>query len=258
MMREQEINEKVRGSGIVRLSPRLMTVADFVEKGSRIADIGTDHGYIPIFLAQTGRIRSALAMDVKKGPLERAAVHVEEYERRAALEGRKPIPIETRLGDGLKELRPGEADTVMIAGMGGGLEIRILEQGRSLWDGLKHFILSPQSDLDKVRRYLFENGFRIQDEAMVKDEDKYYTVISAVRGDMEEYTLSQYKYGKLLIQKRDCVLREFLDRETDRVRGIIESLESREKSSVTDRQARALAGLREELSWIEEAQDEMQ
>lgn len=258
MIREQEMIEKGRAGKAVRLSPRLQKVADFVKNGSRIADIGTDHGYVPIFLASTGRICSALAMDVRKGPLERAAAHVEEYERRAAREGRKPIPIETRLGDGLTELRAGEADTVIIAGMGGGLEIRILEQGRSLWDSLRHFILSPQSDLDKVRLYLFENGFRIQDEAMVKDEDKYYTVISAARGDMEEYAPFQYKYGKILIERRDCILMEFLDREMYRVKGIIENLEAREADSVTQGQIRALSQLREELSWMEEARDEMQ
>ena len=93
----------------MKLSDRLEMIASFVEHGNRLADIGTDHGYVPIYLVQTGRVPSALAMDVRKGPLLRAEEHIRE----AGLSGR----IQTRLSDGLKKLAPGEADTVVIAGM---------------------------------------------------------------------------------------------------------------------------------------------
>ena len=75
-----ETRDKREQAGIVKLSARLLTVAGFVRQGSRIADVGTDHGYIPVYLAQTGRISSALAMDVRYGPLERAQAHVREYQ----------------------------------------------------------------------------------------------------------------------------------------------------------------------------------
>ena len=138
--------------GVVRLSLRLKAVADFVKPGSRIADIGTDHGYVPIYLAQIGRAAGAIAMDVRQGPLERAKEHIREYEGWAIQHAgnsrqQAPCAIEARLSDGLKELRPGEADTVIMAGMGGELEIRILEQGRHMWDSVSHWILSPQSDI---------------------------------------------------------------------------------------------------------------
>ena len=134
--------------GVVRLSLRLKAVADFVKPGSRIADIGTDHGYVPIYLAQIGRAAGAIAMDVRQGPLERAKEHIREYEGWAIQHAgnsrqQDPCAIEARLSDGLKELRPGEADTVIMAGMGGELEIRILEQGRHMWDSVSHWILSP-------------------------------------------------------------------------------------------------------------------
>ena len=119
----------------MKLSKRLELVASFVPEGSRIADIGTDHGYIPIFLTEKGICQSALAMDVREGPLSRAREHIREKN----LEDR----IQVRLGDGLKELRPGEADTVVIAGMGGQLVIHILEEGRHMWDSVKTWILSP-------------------------------------------------------------------------------------------------------------------
>ena len=114
------------------------------------ADVGTDHGFVPIRLMETGTVRHVVAMDVRKGPLSRAAEHVREYQ----MEDR----IETRLSDGLQELKAGEADTVIIAGMGGELEISILEAGKQLWSSIRHWIFSPQSDLEKFRRYLKENG----------------------------------------------------------------------------------------------------
>ena len=105
----------------MKLSKRLETVASFVPKGSNIADIGTDHGYVPIYLVREGQAEHAVAMDVRKGPLERARAHVAE----AGLGSR----IDVRLSDGLAGLKPGEADCVVIAGMGGELIIHILEEG---------------------------------------------------------------------------------------------------------------------------------
>lgn len=123
---------------------------------------------------------SALAMDVRKGPLERAEEHVEEV----GLSGK----IELRLSDGLAKLKAGEADTVVIAGMGGKLTCRILEQGRHVWEnwseGKERLILSPQSEQDEVRHFLEKQGFSILREAMLTDEGKYYIVIEAARGTM--------------------------------------------------------------------------
>ena len=95
----------------LRLSERLKLVASFVPEGSRIADIGTDHGYVPIYLAEIGKIKSALAMDVRKGPLARADEHIEEYRHDV---GDAAISIETRLSNGLEKLQAKEADTVIL------------------------------------------------------------------------------------------------------------------------------------------------
>lgn len=263
-----KINAKKRenSQGTVRLSLRLKAVADYVRPGSRIADIGTDHGYIPLYLAQTGRAASALAMDVRTGPLERAREHIKRYEEWAGGAGAEETKasaaahcaIETRLSDGLKELRPGEADTVIIAGMGGELEIRILEEGRHVWDSVTHWILSPQSDLDKVRLYLEEQGFFIEDETMVKEEGKFYTVMSVIRGQMKYGRPVWYCYGKPLLEKRDRVLKEFLEKEKDRVAGILDTLMGQPQDAMTPGQERAKKALLEELYLIKEAQDEMQ
>ena len=233
------------------LSQRLKLIAAFVPQDSRIADIGTDHGFVPIYLAKQGRIKSALAMDVRKGPLERAAVHIKE----AAV---SDIPIETRLSDGLQKLKPGEADTVIVAGMGGELELRILRDGKHLWNTIDRFILSPQSDLEKVRRFLAENGFQIEKEAMLREDGKYYTVMSVIHGSMEYEKTCEYRYGKLLLKQKDPVLKEYLGKERDRIRSILAALPRENDTEQTPGQKKARIALLEELSWIREAEYEMQ
>ena len=256
MNRDQREEVQRRGEprpAWLRLSPRLQQVAAFVPTGSRVADIGTDHGYVPIYLACTGQIREALAMDVGKGPLERAGAHIRAYERWAETEGLLPVSIHTRLSDGLTELRPGEADAVVMAGMGGELVMRILEGGRSLWDHIRTWILSPQSDLEKVRRYLAANGFCIAEEAMVRDEGKFYTVMKVQRDLEPACSAIQLRYGRHLLDRRDPILTEYLNRERKRVRTILGTL-----GGDTENQARARSSLELELQQIEEALYEIQ
>ena len=247
------MTEKIQETEIkktrLRLSERLKLVASFVPEGSRIADIGTDHGYVPIYLAEIGKIKSALAMDVRKGPLARA--------------DDAAISIETRLSNGLEKLQAKEADTVIIAGMGGELEISILEAGKQLWSSIRHWIFSPQSDLEKFRRYLKENGFFIENEAMILDEGKFYTVIKAGFGTNEKdacvcETVPEYRFGALLIKRRDAVLKQYLLKEEKRVEGILKGFAGKSEEELTAGQAAACKALKEELSCIREAQDEMQ
>ena len=130
----------------MELSKRLAAVAALVDAGSRPADIGTDHAYIPIWLVEEGICQKAFAMDVGKGPLERAREHITGH-------GLGNY-IETRLSDGLGALAPGEADCMIAAGMGGNLIIKILEEGCSVLEEMSTCILQPQSELAKVRKYL--------------------------------------------------------------------------------------------------------
>ena len=136
--------------------------------------------------------------------------------------------------------------------------MKILDQGRHVWDSVNHYVLSPQSDLDKVRRYLAGHGFAIEDEAMVKDEGKYYTVMSVKRGFMEYESQAHYLYGRILIGKKDGTLREYLGREKARIEKILESLQETDGISETEARAGARKSRQEELAWIKEAQDEMQ
>lgn len=230
----------------MRLSKRLHVIASFVAPGSAVADIGTDHGYIPVYLVKEGIAPRALAMDVRRGPLERAEEHVRAY----GLSDR----IALRLSDGLSGLKPGEADTVIIAGMGGKLVIRILEQGRHVWDSVKHFVLSPQSDLGEVRRFLEQAGFRIDGEAMVEEDGKFYVVMAVSKGEMRLSRACYYEYGRDLIEKRDPALLRYLDREKRAVGAVLEELSQAQTENTRKRQA----ALKERLAVIEEAQYEMQ
>ncbi len=191
---------------MMRLSDRLELVVSFVKPGSRVADVGTDHGYVPIALIERQIAESAIAMDVRQGPLDRAEEHILQH----GLENR----IGVRLSDGVEKLEAGEADTVIAAGMGGQLIIHILEGGRRLGQDVAHWILSPQSEPDKVRYYLQENGFVISREDMVEEEGKYYVVMDAVPGVMRELSPAEALYGPCLIRGRNPVLKKFLEHES--------------------------------------------
>ena len=188
----------------MELSKRLKAVAELVTPGMRLADVGTDHGYIPIYLTEAGVIPSAIAMDINKGPLERAKEHIREH----GLEGK----IQTRLSDGLKNLQMNEADCMIAAGMGGGLVIRILSEERDTAGSLKELILQPQSEIDSVRKYLTEEGYRIVAEDMVYEDGKYYPVMKAVAGEMHYDREIFYQYGKLLLDAGHSVLKDYLEK----------------------------------------------
>ena len=151
------------------LSKRLQAVADLVTVRECVADIGTDHAYIPIYLTEHKKVKKAFAMDVNEGPLIRAEEHVRE----AGLKEQ----IKMRRSNGLEKLSPGEVEAVIIAGMGGGLVMRILTEGQAVAETLQECILQPQSEIERVRRFLLEEGYDILDENMVKDDGKYYTIL---------------------------------------------------------------------------------
>ncbi len=153
----------------IQLSKRLTAVASLVEGGGRVADIGTDHGFVPIYLIENKKAGHVVAMDVNEGPLERAKAHVAEH----GMEG----DIELRLSDGLSALNKNEADTMICAGMGGLLMMRIIKEGRPGDKGIGRMILQPQSDLFLFRVFLRENNLIIEKECEIFEEGKYYTAM---------------------------------------------------------------------------------
>lgn len=189
----------------MQLSDRLLAVAEMVTPGSRLVDVGTDHGYIPIFLVQKKKIPSAIAMDVNEGPLKRAVQHIQENGLQAY--------IETRLSDGVQALLQNEGDSVLIAGMGGALVQKILMEGREVLQSVSELILQPQSEIGQVRQYLATHGFQIISEDMVLEDGKYYSIMKAVHGTMKYETPILSKYGSDLLKKRHPVLKQYLLKE---------------------------------------------
>lgn len=193
-----------------------------VTPGNRLADVGTDHGFLPLYLLEQGRIPSALAMDVNRGPLERAMEHIEANQCQQY--------IETRLSDGLEKLIPGEVDTVVIAGMGGGLTVRILTKELCKLQGIKELILQPQSEQHEVRKCLAAIGFVIADEEMLEEDGKYYVVIRALPESIvsKQHTIDAEElgilYGPILLKKKHPVLVEWLQREMSVCQEIIDRL----------------------------------
>ncbi|MGL5434312.1 MAG: tRNA (adenine(22)-N(1))-methyltransferase [Lachnospiraceae bacterium] len=230
----------------INLSKRLCTIASFAEIGSRVADIGTDHAYIPIYLIQQGLADHAIAMDIGKGPLLRAREHIARYGLAEH--------IETRLSDGLQQLLPGEADTVIIAGMGGELMLRIITAGSHVKESVNRWILSPQSELEEFRRGLEALGLTIGAETMLCEEDKYYTVMLAEPGPMHYPDDWRYRYGDLLIREHDPVLAEYLIKEEQTLLKIKAQLSGQQSDGAYLR----LQEVTEALRQVRETYDAMQ
>ncbi len=225
----------------MNLSKRLLAVASAVTPGNRVADIGTDHGYVPIYLVQKGWIPSAIAMDVNKGPLERAAQHIREQ----GLESR----ISTRLSDGMTQLQSHETDTVILAGMGGDLICRILCKRRNLLGEHLELILQPQSEWFKVRHTLHTLGYRILKEWFLRDEGKYYVVMKAVPGQERYDKEADYIYGAVLEEECRPVMKEYLLREEKKKEGIMNRIKADARED-SDPQKIRLEELKNELMMI--------
>ncbi|MCM1027677.1 MAG: class I SAM-dependent methyltransferase [Roseburia sp.] len=225
-------------------------LAGMVTPGSRAADVGCDHGFLSIWLVQKGICPHVLAMDVHKGPLAAAKEHVADCGLGAY--------IETRLSDGLKSLTSEEADTVICAGMGGPLMAKILAESMEKAKGMKELILQPQSELREFRAFLRDAGFRILEEDAVFEEGKYYFAMKAVwRGEGaeadavkgEETQRLCDEYGRLLLERRHPVLRQYLLFR----KGIVEELLGRLAARDGGRAAQRLEELQRELGMLEEA-----
>ncbi|MDD3395163.1 MAG: class I SAM-dependent methyltransferase [Anaerotignum sp.] len=222
------------------ISKRLQAVAELVSYPI-VADIGTDHGYVPIYLHRLGKVKKAFACDVRKGPLEKAQENILLHQAQAY--------IETRLGSGLLPLQPGEAETAVIAGMGGMLTIRILKDSPEVVASLKELILAPQLDVDAVRRYLHTIGFSIETEQMLKEDGKFYNIMRCIPGEEVYPREIDYLYGKKLLLQKEPFLKERLTAEERRYCLVEQKL----LESHTEHAKERLAQVGEKLRFMREA-----
>ncbi len=172
----------------IGLNPRLKKIASLVPKNNCTADIGTDHAYIPIVLVNSGIAPKAIASDIKKGPIARAEANIKKH--------RLECCIEARLGAGLETLTEGEAEVIIIAGMGGILIADILETSRSITDSAKLLILQPMTAVPELRTYLSENGYTVKGEYLEAEEEKLYNIIVAQPKGDTSYSLKETYLGK--------------------------------------------------------------
>ena len=203
------------------ISKRLLCCASMVQPGSRVADIGTDHGYLGIYLLQTGAARHVIACDLRKDPLENAR-------RNAKLFGVDGA-MELRLSDGLEKILPDEVDTVVMAGMGGDLIQRILSQ--CPWrkrEGLQ-FILQPQSAGNVLRRWLCEDGFEIQREEPVQDGHFLYTVMDIRQGEPAPLTPGTEYASPALLASGSPLVGNYLARVENALQETVRGLTNAEK-----------------------------
>lgn len=203
------------------ISKRLLCCASMVQPGSRVADIGTDHGYLGIYLLQSGAARHVIACDLRKDPLENARRNAKLF----GVDGE----MELRLSDGLEKILPDEVDTVVMAGMGGDLIQRILSQ--CPWrkrEGLQ-FILQPQSAGNVLRRWLCEDGFEIRREEPVQDGHFLYTVMAIRQGAPSPLTPGMEYASPALLASKSPLVGTYLARVENALQETVRGLTNAEK-----------------------------
>lgn len=222
-------------------------VAALVTPGSVLADVGTDHGYVPIALVQRKRIGHAVAMDLREGPLARARENIVRFGL--------ADQIETRLSDGVDALSPGEVDTIVVAGMGGELVIRILDRGKDVCRRAGELILQPQSGIEKVRRYLAGNGYQITDENMIYEDGKYYPMMRVRASVPEKNTVNAKNhciydmppaelaelYGPCLLEMGHPVLMQYLQEEQAQLLAVENRLKQQPATEKLQKRMREIA-----------------
>lgn len=208
----------------MELSNRLKIISEKVISSELFVDIGTDHAYLPIYLLQKGIIKRAVAGDVSKDSIKKARVNINNY-------GYSEF-IETRIGNGLCIINSNEnPDTVVMSGMGGMLIIDILKNSADIVQNLKRLIVQPQRDIDKVRKYIHKINFKIIDEKMIIEDNKYYNIITCIYGEDYKYSDGEYLFGKLLIDEKNNVLKEYIKHEMYKIDRAILSIKQSNKTN---------------------------
>lgn len=210
----------------IKLTSRLETIASLVTKGSKVADIGTDHGYIPVHLLKNNIVPFAILADINKGPLDNG--------KRFVKWNNLLDKVDFRLGSGIDVLHQGEVDEVIIAGMGGILISDILENKKEVAHRLKKLILQPMQAQNKLRMYLLENGYEIIDEVLVREDFRIYEIIVAeYTGKYSEVENEIYfEVGEKLVQKRDPLLKDFVDKKLKSYKDVLDHLENIDSESI--------------------------
>ncbi|WP_221372183.1 tRNA (adenine(22)-N(1))-methyltransferase [Clostridium perfringens] len=201
----------------MELSKRLKRIAEHVDKCESVADIGTDHGYIPIYLVKEGICKKAIASDINKGPIEKAKVNVD-------FEGVSD-KIKCLLGPGLNPLKVGEVNGVILAGMGGNLTRDILLADMDKVKKYDFIILQPAQNPEVLREFLYKNDYEIIDEDLIKDEGRFYELFKVKYNENSEKLVFEdeleYEVSPLLREKGNPLFKEFIEEKINRCETIL-------------------------------------
>lgn len=229
----------------IKLSPRLGAIAGLVIAGKPMADIGSDHAYLPVYLVKNRIVPSAVAVEVRPGPWKRAATQVN-------LHGLAD-KIEVRLGDGLAPLEPGEVATVVLAGMGARTITRILSNAKALLPSVKRLIIQPMAEVPLVRQWLYEHGFHLTGEELVQEGEHYYFILVAEEGEEKLPSSLELEFGPILLAKKHPLMYPYVNKLTRQEERILSALQpadsvkaNREKQAVEKR----LDQLKEVMKWL--------
>lgn len=198
-------------------SLRLNEIFNLVDKNSIVADIGTDHGIIPIMLSKFNLAKKIIATDISENSLNKLKEKLKQNDN--------INNIETRVSDGLNSFFEYEIDTIIISGMGGILIKDILNINLDIAKTAETLILSPNNSLDVVRKFLVNNNFKIIDEKDVFENSKYYQILKVSYGKDLFYEDYEYNYGKILIKNKSKNLKLFLENELNKYSLIIDKIE---------------------------------
>jgi len=214
---------------------RIEAIKSMVSKCDTVADIGTDHGYVAEMLLNDNTANKVIATDLNKGPLKRAI----EYLTSKNLDKQ----CDFRLGSGLVILKEKEADCIVIAGMGGELIRDILDDSKNVTLGTKQLVLQPMTAADKLRKYLYENNYIIEDELIIKELHHYYFIIKAIppsndidnKGKLKVKNEIFYEISEHLLKKRDVIIGEYINKVVSTNNSIIHNLEKQNNNNYKEK-----------------------
>ena len=214
----------------MKLTDRLLKIASLVDNGKRIADIGTDHGYIPVYLLNQNKIQYAILGDVNKGPLENA--------RKEVTRNKLQDKVDLRLGSGIEVLKENEVDEI-IAGMGGMLINNLLKANEKVAHTTEKLILQPMQAPEELRMFLYQNGYKILDEHLVREEHRLYEIIVCKYEGLEPQEIDPiyYEIGLKLIQNNDPLLNDFIENKIRINQNVLKKLEGKEGQGIEDKRA---------------------
>ncbi len=203
---------------MIAISKRLEKVTTYIPEGATIADIGSDHAYLPCYGVQKGIIRHAVAGEVNKGPFDSALSQVKAL----GLEDQ----IEVRMGDGLEVISAHEVSVVVIAGMGGQLISNILTRGKDRLPGVERLVLQPNMGAKFIREWLEVNGWVLVNESILEEDEKIYEILVAKRSkNPEKLTEAEKLLGPFLIQEKSETFKKKWKREKNNWERIVRQLQ---------------------------------